>query len=471
MNNRKILKLCLALIDYFLLSLSMYIVLQIRLPNASYYIDLHYTIFFPLFSFWVLIFYLFELYTIGLPQQITRLYFALIVCVLLSSLLFYLFSLSFIITPKTNLALIAVLFTFFHYLFRQLFEYIYVRFFKGHTIIVTVSDIVSLTLVEKLQSNHYMKYNIISVITTQEFYDSVCQVINKEKVFTDIAIFEKEIKKYPELKSIIVTGHWFVHLSNILYEALHHSINIVNATNFFEQLFHSIPIRGANHYWIMNNLNSISQGAYSFLKRVLDIIGTCLLIPLFALPMIAVAITIKLFGGKGVILDSHTQIGQHLKLFHRYKFRITKTNKQKKAHHTHIDIKSTSAFEAYIHEILEEDNKHTTKLGKFLRATRLDELPQLFNILKGDMSFIGPQPESVEIAELLAKKLPHYQLRYLTKPGLLGWAQVNAHFKHSVNDFERKLCYDLFYIKHMNIVTDTSIAIKTLRTLVTTFGK
>ena len=470
MNNRKFLKLFLALIDYALLLFSMYIVLKIRLPYATDYIYLHYKIFFPLFSSWILIFYLFELYTIGLPQQLTRLYFALIICVLLSSLLFYLFSLSFIITPKTNLALIAVLFTFLHYLIRQLFEYIYVRFFRGHTIMVAVSDGVSLELVEKLQSNHYMKYNIIAVITTQEFYSQVCKIITPEKIFTEIDTLRTEIQKHPEIKSIIVTNYWFIHLSSILYKAFHHSINIVNVTNFFEQLFLYIPIRGTNQYWIMNNFNSVSHSAYSLLKRVLDIVGTLMLIPLFTLPMIMTAIAIKLFGKKGPILDSQEQIGQHLKLFHRYKFRITYTDNKDKKNNTVINSKDLD-LDTHITNILVANNKNITRLGKFLQATRLDELPQLFNILKGDMSFIGPQTEPIEITQILTKKIPHYQLRYIAKPGLLGWAQVNTHFKNSLDDFERKLCYDLFYIKNMNIVVDTNIAIKTLRTILTTRGK
>ena len=104
-----------------------------------------------------------------------------------------------------------------------------------------------------------------------------------------------------------------------------------------------------------------------------------------------------------------------------------------------------------------------TNIGRFLRSTRIDELPQLFSVLKGDMSLIGPRPERPEIDLMLDEKIPFYDLRYLVKPGLSGWAQVNYPYGSSVGDSEMKLTYDFFYIKNFSFWLDLLIFFKTLR--------
>src|SRR4030095_688791 len=97
-----------------------------------------------------------------------------------------------------------------------------------------------------------------------------------------------------------------------------------------------------------------------------------------------------------------------------------------------------------------KNDKRVTKVGKFLRRTRLDELPQLYNVLRGDMSLVGPRPERPHFVHDLAEKIPFYQLRHAVKPGVTGWAQVNYEYGNSIEDSIEKLQYDLFYIKHMS---------------------
>ena len=109
-----------------------------------------------------------------------------------------------------------------------------------------------------------------------------------------------------------------------------------------------------------------------------------------------------------------------------------------------------------------KDSRITT-IGGFLRSTRIDELPQLFSVLKGDMSLIGPRPERPEMDLMLEEKIPFYDLRYLVKPGLSGWAQVNYPYGSSVSDSEMKLTYDFFYIKNFSFWLDLLIFFKTLR--------
>ena len=112
-----------------------------------------------------------------------------------------------------------------------------------------------------------------------------------------------------------------------------------------------------------------------------------------------------------------------------------------------------------------QNDARITKFGKFLRNTRLDEFPQFYNILKGDMSMIGPRPERPEFVEDLEKKIPFYALRNVVKPGLTGWAQVNFPYANNLEEQEIKLRYDIFYIKEQNIYIDFKIIIKTITTV------
>ena len=117
---------------------------------------------------------------------------------------------------------------------------------------------------------------------------------------------------------------------------------------------------------------------------------------------------------------------------------------------------------------LSDDNR-VTKIGRWMRKYRVDELPQLFNILKGEMSFIGPRPERAFFVEELESKIPFYGNRFYVKPGLTGWAQVNYHYGASVEDALEKLNYDLFYVKNVSILLDITILVRTVKTVL--FGQ
>ena len=117
------------------------------------------------------------------------------------------------------------------------------------------------------------------------------------------------------------------------------------------------------------------------------------------------------------------------------------------------------------------NDKRITKIGKFLRKTRLDELPQLINILKGEMSFVGPRAERPEFHQLLVKEIPFYEKRYLVKPGLTGWAQINYTYGSSVEDTKEKLSYDFYYIKNRSFIFDVGIILKTVNIVLSALGR
>jgi len=119
----------------------------------------------------------------------------------------------------------------------------------------------------------------------------------------------------------------------------------------------------------------------------------------------------------------------------------------------------------------EKNDNRITKIGKFLRDTRIDELPQIINVLKGEMSFIGPRPERPEFVEDFQKQIPFYNFRHIVKPGLTGWAQVNYDYGSSIEDAYKKLQYDLYYIKNKSLILDINTAFKTILTIINRKGR
>ena len=181
------------------------------------------------------------------------------------------------------------------------------------------------------------------------------------------------------------------------------------------------------------------------IKRIFDIlISLCLLISTFPV-LIIVALMIRIEDG-GPIFYSQFRSG-----FKSINFRIYKLRSM----HTKAEQEGVQWAKA--------KDKRITKIGSFIRKTRIDELPQLINVLKGEMSLIGPRPERPEIDKELSFQIPCYNMRYLVKPGLSGWAQVNFPYGASVEDSIKKLSYDLFYIKNYSIWLDILIFFKTIK--------
>ncbi|WP_417595264.1 exopolysaccharide biosynthesis polyprenyl glycosylphosphotransferase [Oceanospirillum sp.] len=190
---------------------------------------------------------------------------------------------------------------------------------------------------------------------------------------------------------------------------------------------------------------------YSIMKRFFDAILVFILIPLILPVVIVTGLLIKL-DSKGPVFFIQERIGYRGKLFNVYKFRSM-----------HVDIEG----EGYTNE---NNDPRITDIGRIIRKYRIDELPQLVNVLKGEMSFIGPRPESKELAEWYEDMIPFFSYRHVVRPGISGWAQVNQGYTADLKGMEKKLQYDFYYIKHFSIWLDVLIFFKTIRTVLTGFG-
>lgn len=180
-------------------------------------------------------------------------------------------------------------------------------------------------------------------------------------------------------------------------------------------------------------------------KRALDlIVATLVLLPLFPL-WVLIALAIKL-DSPGPFLFAQERVGQHGKLFKLYKFRSM----------VHDAEKETGPIWA------SADDKRVTRIGRILRRLRIDEVPQFFNVLKGEMSLVGPRPERPFFVEQLKKEVPFYMRRLLVRPGITGWAQVKHRYDSSLDDVKRKIMYDLYYLENMSLILDLKIILRTV---------
>jgi len=229
-------------------------------------------------------------------------------------------------------------------------------------------------------------------------------------------------------------------------------IEIMDAPSFYERVTGSLMLEQITPSWIIFSSGFRRTSLLTLIKRasdiVLSMIGLLLIMPF--VPFIALAIKLD---SPGPLLFSQVRVGSREKPFKLYKFRTMGRDAEK----------ASGAVWA------EKNDPRVTRVGAFLRNSRIDEIPQLYNVLKGDMSFIGPRPERPEFVENLKKIIPYYSKRHFIKPGVTGWAQVKYPYGASVHDAVEKLRYDLYYIKHFSIVLDLLIFFETIKVVV--FGR
>ena len=224
---------------------------------------------------------------------------------------------------------------------------------------------------------------------------------------------------------------------------------VYNNRQVYESLTGRLPI----HHLYENELGSLlpSQG-YLWFKQLLDSLAIILVAPLVLPICLLTALLIRL-ESTGNVIFVQERVGQGGKLFKIYKFRSMTTDAEKHGA-----------------KLAQENDARVTRVGKFIRKTRIDELPQFINVLKGDMSLIGPRPEQLSFVKAFEQSIPFYNYRHIVKPGISGWALVTQGYAGNEDETALKVQYDFYYIKHISFALDVLIVIKTLQTMLTGFG-
>lgn len=248
----------------------------------------------------------------------------------------------------------------------------------------------------------------------------------------DCVIIDPALASDPQIDAAVMT-------------CLRNGCRVTDQATFTESVLGEVPPEAINIEWFLR-ADVTKSSSFDLGKRALDIaaasVGLMLTLPLW--PLIMLAIRLDSPGGA---LFAQTRVGRNGRHFTIYKFRTMVS-----------DAERNGAMWA-----VKRDTR-ITRLGQFLRRTRIDEIPQFWNILRGDMSLVGPRPERPVFVDQLSDEVPHYKQRHLILPGLTGWAQINYRYGASVADAHRKLCYDLYYLKHRSLDLDFAIIIRTLGT-------
>ncbi|TSC68091.1 MAG: hypothetical protein G01um101472_164 [Parcubacteria group bacterium Gr01-1014_72] len=233
-----------------------------------------------------------------------------------------------------------------------------------------------------------------------------------------------------------------------LYNLIFSRVQFVDMHRVYEDIFDRIPLSLVRYNWFLENISVTPRFTYTVLKRLMDIFVSFVLGALSIVLYPFVYVAIKLDDG-GPLFLTQERIGRGNHIIHTRKFRS-------------MNVSNAGGAE------------HITRVGKFLRTTRIDELPQLWNVFRGDLSLIGPRPELPELVKLYEKEIPYYNIRHLLKPGLSGWAQLyhknHPHYRPDVSETRVKLSYDLYYIKNRSLLLDLKIALKTIKTLLSRSG-
>lgn len=433
--------LLLILVDTLILFLTLSIVAFLRRKQQEplLYLFAHFKLFAFFFPIWILMYFIEGLYTLrtynpsNLPISILRSNF---LAVLVTMVGFYLIpNRMLVITPKTTLVLIGMASTPLLYQWRKFFF----RFFarenrQSETLLIGSRKTLDLVTHELTRKPH-LGYRLIAALTPEEAADYI------PTSSVQLVALERNISNHPEIYK-----RYFALLES--------GVEVMDLANFAEKISGKIPLDAINESWFIEYCGHTESKSFDVIKNIIDrVVATLMIIGVFPIYLLLLPLLLIVHGRP--IFFKQTRTGLNNQPFTLWKLRSMV-----------VDAEKAGAQWA------KPGDARVTTVGKFLRKSRLDELPQLINIFKGEMSLVGPRPERPEMIDSkLAPNIPYYNLRHLVKPGVTGWAQVTFRYGFSTEDSAEKLQYDLFYVKNKSIWLDIVVIIKTIKTVLTGAGQ
>jgi sugar transferase (PEP-CTERM system associated) len=242
-------------------------------------------------------------------------------------------------------------------------------------------------------------------------------------------------------------------MNDLLTMKLNDGVNFDHLASVYERYTGKIAIENLRPSWLIFSEGFRKSRALAAIRRTLDILLAAVGLIVFLPIMAAAAVAVRL-GSKGPALYHQNRVGLQGRVFTVHKFRSMRQD---------AEAASGAVWS-------QAGDPRVTRVGRFLRRTRIDELPQLWNVLRGEMSFVGPRPERPEFVTELSQQIPFYGQRHAVRPGLTGWAQVRHNYGSSIEDAWQKLQYDLYYIKHLSVAFDLFIILETIKTVVVRRG-
>jgi exopolysaccharide biosynthesis polyprenyl glycosylphosphotransferase len=384
------------------------------------------------FAFWLLIFYIGGIYDLRRLINGTEFWktFSLVMGVngLFAIMIFY-FVPSFGITPKTNLILLSAIFTVLEFCWRTSFNEYASRSAPLFNVLLMADGKNVDLLVREIQENPQLGYVLTVVEPGNRAFEAL------EQLPPDVNV----IVVPPNMEGVDPCR-------KLLENAMARGVNVIDLLHFAEGLLGKIPVEDLKETWMITHALGEPR-YYDSLKRGLEV-GFAVVLGTVLLPLVLlIAIAVKL-SSKGPVIYSQKRVGKHGRVFTLYKFRSMRVDAEKAG----AQWKASGTADPRL-----------TFIGRILVRCHLDELPQLWNIFCGDLSFVGPRPERPEFVTTLKQQIPFFETRHLVLPGITGWAQINYRYGSSVEDSARKLEYDINYIKNRSLPFDVAIIVKTLK--------
>jgi exopolysaccharide biosynthesis polyprenyl glycosylphosphotransferase len=441
-------RLILVIGDFIVFEFSLILTLLLRYRTVSWDIWNQHAMPFTILSLlWIMTFYIAGLYELNVTHDGLRLLRTFLEGMIanlgIAFTLFYLVPV-FGIAPRTNLILDFALVLLFGYAWRLLYNRLLApTLFRNRVLFIGNPD--DAARVHELLESSALGFELVAVAETApgtRFDDGRITWHVSIDVINNL-LSEKNI-------STIVLGHKqddIPGLRDALYQTLFTPVTILDRASLEELLTGRVPLEHVSQTWFLEHLRESEKAWYEAVKRVFDVVFAIPvgLVTVTLLPFVAIAIKLS---SPGPILYSQIRIGKYGKPFRIWKLRTMRTDAEKNGPQFTADAKT---------------DPRLFPIGRILRQLRIDELPQIWNVLRGDMSFVGPRPERPEFVEKLTEQMPFYALRHLTRPGLTGWAQVRFLTPIAgLDDNLKKLQYDLYYIKHRSLLLDGAILLKTV---------
>ncbi len=388
----------------------------------------HIRAFFPLFIAWILVFFVFNLYDIRSinpnPRTIGRLGMAVLTTTILSGFFFYVQP-DIGIRPRTNLLIVSTLSFVFIILWRRVFYLLFASVFSRKIMLVgTSAELVEL-------KNHLDEQVPLGRVVWHA--GTVSQVVEKHDIgHVDLVITDTIV---PE---------------DVVRIEKHIDARVITLADAYSELFAKIPLSLMNDERAVRLAVRTRNYTYPYITRIFEIIISALILIVFSPILLIAGALQKMEDGGDMFLRNHLRIGKDGKIFHLQKIRSMVPHAERDG------IKWT-----------EKEDSRITRVGRVIRKLHIDEVPQLWNVIKGDMALVGPRPEQPEFVASLEKDIPYYYLRHIIKPGFTGWAQIKFRYARTVTDSSQKLEYDLYYLENRSPLLDLGIIAKTIQIIFT----
>jgi exopolysaccharide biosynthesis polyprenyl glycosylphosphotransferase len=409
-------------------------ILYIRFGESSFRLALkaHLAPFTILYLSWALTFYLFGLYDV-LNVKPTIPYFkrfgsALIISFIIGIFFFY-FAPIFGISPKTNLIFQIFGFGLISFLIRREF---YTLFSKKITrpVILVGNDKFFSELKQTIEKNPQIGLRIIS--HEQNLQEAIQKCADLKNL---LFILEETSNEIP---------------LDQVSDFYKNKVEVIDIAEAYERYMQKVPVSYINQPWMLKNVNSKENMLYDFVSKTINIIVATIILIITSPFLIICALFVYLYD-RGPIFYTQERVGLNGKVFKLYKLRsmILKAEEN-----------------GAIWSLGKKDNR-ITPIGRITRKLHIDEIPQMINVIKGDLSLVGPRPERPEFVSKLEGSIPHYCFRHIIRPGFTGWAQIKYRYANTVEDSKEKFEYDLYYIKNRNLFLDFGIILKTIQIIFT----